>query len=73
MTAKEIIEQYLRKNGFDGLFVDDWDTFGEDGCGCFLEDLCPCNPEWMDITKCKAGVRVENKDGSVGIGPKEEE
>ena len=34
MTVKEIVEKYLRENGYDGLA-------GED-CGCGLDDLAPC-------------------------------
>ena len=43
-TVKDIIKEYLERNGYDGLFYDD--------CGCYLEDLVPCgeNFEW-----CKTG------------------
>jgi hypothetical protein len=36
MNVKEIIVDYLKKNGFEGLYNAD----GE--CGCLLEDLMPC-------------------------------
>ncbi len=34
MDCKEIIEEYLKKNGYDGLVGDE--------CGCCLDDLMPC-------------------------------
>ncbi len=34
MNGKQIIEHYLRANGFDGLATD--------GCGCGLDDFMPC-------------------------------
>ena len=34
MTCKDIIVQYLKDNGYDGL--------AGDGCGCALKDLGPC-------------------------------
>jgi len=37
MNAKEIIEEYLNANGYNGLC----DPDGE--CGCAVNDLCPCD------------------------------
>ena len=34
MDIQDIVEIWLRENGFDGLC--------RDGCGCGLEDLMPC-------------------------------
>jgi len=34
MTVKKIVENYLRKNGYDGLYAEE--------CGCCLDDLMPC-------------------------------
>ena len=34
MNVKEIVHEYLRVNGYDGLCSDD--------CGCGLDDLAPC-------------------------------
>jgi hypothetical protein len=36
MTIKEILEAWLKENGYDGLCYPDYD------CGCRLEDLMPC-------------------------------
>lgn len=35
MTVLDIVEQYLKDNGYDGLCDDD-------ECGCVLGDLAPC-------------------------------
>jgi hypothetical protein len=35
MTVKEILTEYLKSNGFDGLCGFD--------CGCPLDDLIPCS------------------------------
>ena len=37
VNVKEIVEQYLRTNGFDGLYSE----LGE--CGCGIGDLMPCD------------------------------
>ena len=37
MTVKEIVKDYLRKNGFDGLC--------SENCGCGLDDFMPCDCE----------------------------
>lgn len=34
MTVKDIVLEYLTKNGYGGLRFDE--------CGCFLDDLIPC-------------------------------
>jgi len=36
MNVSEIIKEYLKKNGYDGLC----DHYNE--CGCELDDLAPC-------------------------------
>jgi hypothetical protein len=48
MTVKEIIEKYLRDNGYDGLC-------GED-CGCGLDDFTPCMEPIP--SECVPGYRV---------------
>lgn len=37
MTVRDILEQWLKANGYDGLVADG----GE--CGCELGDLAPCS------------------------------
>ena len=46
ITVKQIVEEYLKKNGFDGLFNDVGD------CACCLDDLCTCNNEGIENCKC---------------------
>lgn len=49
MNGKEIIKEYLEKNGFDGLYSDDGD------CGCEVSDLMPCESD--DCMSCNAGYK----------------
>lgn len=51
MTVKEIIEKYLKDNGFDGLYNPE----DKEGCGCELGDLCPCEE---DFGECKPGYKI---------------
>lgn len=46
MTVKQIVEKYLRDNGYDGLVGNQ--------CGCLLEDLEPCGEMSSD---CQAAYR----------------
>ncbi len=48
----EILEDWLKKNGFDGLINDD------EKCTCLLDDLCPCREPKID---CYAGT-IEDCD-----------
>lgn len=36
MNLREFVAQKFQTDGFDGLFL-------EDGCGCRLDDLMPCD------------------------------
>ena len=46
MTVHEIVENYLKANGFDGL--------AGDNCGCQLGDLFPCCESSLDcVPACK--------------------
>ena len=47
MTVKKIVENYLRENGYEGLYSEE--------CGCYLDDLMPCG-ECCD--NCEAGYKV---------------
>jgi len=49
MNVSEIIKEYLKKNGYDGLCNDD------NECECEPDDLAPCG--WLE-DKCKPGKRV---------------
>ena len=64
MDVKEIVEEYLKANGYDGLFV-------EDCCACELDDLFPCH-EYCG--ECIAGYKLaeENEETGVVIGLKNE-
>ncbi len=64
MTAKEIIEKYLKDNGFDGLYNEDME------CGCLLDDLCPCG-EGIG-SECKAGYKLPgNEEYDFLVGEKD--
>ncbi|MGY5852438.1 MAG: hypothetical protein RTU92_02600 [Candidatus Thorarchaeota archaeon] len=51
LNVGEIVAEYLKKNGFDGLVEED----GE--CGCELDDLFPCQNEGALF--CQAGYKVD--------------
>jgi hypothetical protein len=38
INVKEIIKNYLKEHGYDGLWSDQGDY-----CGCQVDDLCPCD------------------------------
>lgn len=66
-TCKEIIEEYLKNNGYDGLYS--WSQ-----CGCKVGDLMPCGEIYDD---CEAGHFVkctgEFADADFCIGPKKDD
>lgn len=47
MNVREIVAEYLKKNGYDGLYQDE--------CGCPTDRLMPCNGE--SIETCTSGYR----------------
>jgi hypothetical protein len=53
MNVKEIVQIWLRDNGYDGLYNTDAP------CGCELDDLFCCDCCSPD---CKPGYRVDVKD-----------
>jgi len=57
-TVKEIVKWYLRRHGYDGLYLVD--------CGCFLDDLIPCDGG-CDL--CEPGYRQPGPEGDI-CGPK---
>ena len=70
MTAKQIITQYLKSHGYDGLWTFD--------CGCELQDLGPCGSIGLG---CEPGYKKivrdpnipdddNNQDYDFVIGPK---
>ncbi len=50
-TVIEIIREYLKQNGYDGLAGDD--------CGCEVDDLQPC---CSDCGSCEPGYKVPCSD-----------
>jgi hypothetical protein len=50
MNTKEIVEAWLRANGYDGLYSD-W-------CVCKLDDLFPCG----EVQDCNAGYFTDCPD-----------
>ena len=64
MEVIEIVADWLKSHGYDGLYTDE--------CGCRREDLAPCASE--GFISCRAGV-YKPCDPATGfdffIGPKE--
>lgn len=62
MDCKEIITEYLKQNGFDGLYHSDSD------CACRIDDLFTCG---CCIGECRAGyIQDYTRDGhDYIIGP----
>lgn len=56
-NCHEIVESYLRANGYDGLFND----CDRDGCACKLGDLIPCG----------VGSVLDCQPGFISYGPGE--
>lgn len=54
MNIKEIVADYLKANGYDGLHY-------EDDCSCDLDDLMPC--QCANETYCKPGYKVVCNSG----------
>ena len=54
-NVKEIVEAYLKENGYQGLC-----TNADDGCSCKRGDLFPCSGEWA--LECVPGYRTICKE-----------
>lgn len=66
MNVREIVEQYLKENGYDGLYYSDV------SCGCRIGDLQPCDGPCQDcIAGYKRSVPMDH-NADYWIGPKTE-
>jgi len=66
MDVKEIVGQWLKDHGYDGL----WNDLGE--CGCEVGDLCPCQDG--NIGDCQPGYKhAGNGDYAFFIKPEKGE
>ena len=52
-TVEQILSEYLKKHGYDGLCRDE--------CGCDLDHLAPCMDYCLD---CRPGYKVKAPKGS---------
>lgn len=58
MTVKEILQTWLKDNGYDGLYH-------PGDCGCSIEDLITCDD---DCSNCEPGYKhIVNNDSDVDI------
>lgn len=57
-TVIEIVAEYLKSGGFDGL------ANGDAECGCFLDDLAPCGEMGE---QCMAGRKAVIDDEVVCV------
>jgi len=48
MTVIEIVREYLKREGYDGLFN------AESECGCLFDNLAPCS---FMCDECEAGYK----------------
>jgi hypothetical protein len=48
MTTREMIAEWLRAHGYDGLCCDE--------CGCLVDNIAPCEL-WGNAFECKPGYR----------------
>lgn len=52
-NIREIVNEWLKVNGYEGLAGDD--------CGCEVDDLMPCDEP--DVIHCVAGHKIPCPDG----------
>jgi len=65
MTVREMVEKYLKDNGYDGLYA-----AGE--CACTLGELMPCGSGSYTVWTCEPGYFCDSdvNDGfDFHIGP----
>ena len=53
MTISDIVLEYLKSNGYDGLMKED--------CGCTINDYMPCGGEYID--DCETAYAVDVPEG----------
>lgn len=61
-SVSDIVTEYLKASGFDGLYDAD--------CGCQIADLMPCRE---CLCNCKPGYKIIMPSGEWRIGPTKEE
>ena len=71
MEAREIVEKWLKENGYDGLYR-------EECCACRIGDLMPCSEYYADciagyLCKCDPETCYADGDCDWHIGPEKEE
>jgi len=59
MNLQDIVKNYLKDNGFDGLYNPD------DPCGCSKDDLFPCACGFFP-RDCNPGYRCKLDEGEWG-------
>lgn len=66
LNVEEIVGNWLRNHGYDGLYADDI-------CWCFLDELVRC--DGVVFPTCRPGYRQPDPDhpGDWMIGPKKQE
>jgi len=62
MNARDILADWLKSHGYDGLWHD-----SDCDCGCVLDDLMPC---CSDPSLCEPGYRLPgDEDSPYYVGP----
>lgn len=67
MTVLEIVREYLKENGYDGLCNPELE------CGCGLDDLAPCGEMGMDCEPAYVAESPEDPDHDYLYFPTERE
>ncbi len=69
ITTKQIVKEYLEKNGYDGLYSEE--------CVCLIKDLAPCCEDFMDClagykTSCNPETCPADGDCDWHVGPRKD-